>query len=116
MARSSPAAAAAVPAVAVAPPLAACSACIRPSCQCPCCRRCCSTPPPPPPPPPLRPLCCSLNPALPSLKDEEGNDVQFRRTLLNKCQEEFEAGVTAMKVCVWGVTHPGLCAAGCERA
>jgi hypothetical protein len=29
--------------------------------------------------------------------DEEGNAVQFRRTLLNKCQEEFEAGVTAMK-------------------
>lgn len=28
----------------------------------------------------------SLNPALPHLKDEEGNDVQFRRTLLNKCQ------------------------------
>jgi hypothetical protein len=42
-------------------------------------------------------LVASLNPALPSLKDEEGNDVQFRRTLLNKCQEEFEAGATAMK-------------------
>lgn len=28
----------------------------------------------------------SLNPALPHLKDDEGNDVQFRRTLLNKCQ------------------------------
>lgn len=34
--------------------------------------------------PPLPP--CSLNPALPHLKDDEGNDVQFRRTLLNKCQ------------------------------
>ena len=41
--------------------------------------------------------CCRLNPLLPSLMDEEGNAVQFRRTLLNKCQEEFEAGVTAMK-------------------
>lgn len=29
---------------------------------------------------------CRLNPALPALKDDEGNDVQFRRTLLNKCQ------------------------------
>jgi CTP:molybdopterin cytidylyltransferase MocA len=40
---------------------------------------------------------CSLNPALPSLEDEDGNPVQFRRTLLNKCQEEFERGVVAMK-------------------
>ncbi|KAI3424276.1 hypothetical protein D9Q98_009630 [Chlorella vulgaris] len=42
-------------------------------------------------------LVAALSPALPLLKDEEGNDVQFRRTLLNKCQVEFEAGVTAMK-------------------
>lgn len=31
-------------------------------------------------------LVAALNPALPALKDDEGNDVQFRRTLLNKCQ------------------------------
>lgn len=42
-------------------------------------------------------LVASLNPELPSLMDEEGNPVQFRRTLLNKCQEEFETGVVAMK-------------------
>lgn len=34
----------------------------------------------------LRRASCRLNPALPALKDDEGNDVQFRRTLLNKCQ------------------------------
>lgn len=36
-------------------------------------------------------LVAALNPALPSLKDEEGNDVQFRRTLLNKCQARGRA-------------------------
>ena len=41
-------------------------------------------------------LVAKLNPALPELADEEGRPVQFRRTLLNKCQEEFEAGVKAM--------------------
>lgn len=34
---------------------------------------------------------------MPSLEDEEGNPVQFRRTLLNKCQEEFETGSLAMQ-------------------
>lgn len=43
--------------------------------------------------PPL-PLC-SLNPALPHLKDDEGNDVQFRRTLLNKCQVRSGASAGA---------------------
>jgi translation initiation factor 4G len=38
-----------------------------------------------------------LNPALPELVDAEGNPLQFRRTLLNKCQVEFETGVLAMK-------------------
>jgi hypothetical protein len=38
---------------------------------------------------------CSLK--LLSLDDEEGRPVQFRRTLLNKCQEEFESGANAMK-------------------
>jgi len=42
-------------------------------------------------------LVHKLNPALPELEDEEGNPVQFRRTLLNKCQDEFEHGATAMK-------------------
>lgn len=47
---------------------------------------------------PPRPLStCRLNPLLPELKDEEDNLVQFRRQLLNKCQEEFEAGAMAMK-------------------
>jgi translation initiation factor 4G len=40
---------------------------------------------------------CRLNPALPELEDDEGNPVQFRRTLLNKCQDEFEQGAMAMK-------------------
>ena len=38
-----------------------------------------------------------LNPALPQLEDEDGNPIQFRRTLLNKCQVEFEQGALAMK-------------------
>lgn len=38
-----------------------------------------------------------MNPALPDLTDEEGNPVNFRRALLNKCQEEFDYGVNAMK-------------------
>lgn len=42
-------------------------------------------------------LPCRLNPALPDLKDEKGNPVNFRRALLNKCQEEFDFGVNAMK-------------------
>ena len=42
-------------------------------------------------------LVAALNPALPELEDDEGNPVQFRRTLLNKCQEEFETGASAMK-------------------
>ncbi len=42
-------------------------------------------------------LVASLNPALPELEDDEGTPVQFRRTLLNKCQEEFERGALAMK-------------------
>ena len=41
-------------------------------------------------------LVAKLNPALPELEDEEGRPVQFRRTLLNKCQEEFDYGVQAM--------------------
>lgn len=40
---------------------------------------------------------CRLNPALPDLTDEEGKPVNFRRALLNKCQEEFDYGVNAMK-------------------
>lgn len=42
-------------------------------------------------------LVSKLNPALPALDDEEGKPVQFRRTLLNKCQDEFERGAQAMK-------------------
>jgi translation initiation factor 4G len=42
-------------------------------------------------------LVAKLNPALPELEDEEGNPVQFRRTLLNKCQDEFESGAQAMQ-------------------
>ena len=42
-------------------------------------------------------LVASLNPALPELEDDDGSPVQFRRTLLNKCQEEFETGAVAMK-------------------
>ena len=45
----------------------------------------------------LQPPARRLNPALPELADDEGQPVQFRRTLLNKCQEEFEAGQAAMK-------------------
>lgn len=40
---------------------------------------------------------CRLNPALPDLTDDDGNPVNFRRALLNKCQEEFDYGVNAMK-------------------
>lgn len=42
-------------------------------------------------------LVASLNPALPELEDDDGTPVQFRRTLLNKCQEKFERGALAMK-------------------
>jgi len=42
-------------------------------------------------------LVANLNPALPELMDDNGTPVQFRRTLLNKCQEEFERGALAMK-------------------
>ena len=41
--------------------------------------------------------CFRLNPALPDLTDDDGNPVNFRRALLNKCQEEFDYGVNAMK-------------------
>lgn len=34
---------------------------------------------------------------MPELLDDDGNPVQFRRTLLNKCQDEFDHGVMAMK-------------------
>jgi translation initiation factor 4G len=42
-------------------------------------------------------LVAGLNPALPELEGDDGTPVQFRRTLLNKCQEEFERGAVAMK-------------------
>lgn len=42
-------------------------------------------------------VLCRLNPALPDLHDDDGNPVNFRRALLNKCQEEFDYGVNAMK-------------------
>jgi hypothetical protein len=42
-------------------------------------------------------LVSKLNPALPDLTDDDGNPVNFRRALLNKCQEEFDYGVNAMK-------------------
>lgn len=42
-------------------------------------------------------LVATLNPALPSLEDDDGNPVQFRRTLLNKCQDEFDRGAKAMQ-------------------
>ena len=50
---------------------------------------------------PPNPPCRSLNPALPHLKDDEGNDVQFRRTLLNKCQVRSRVAAE--------VTGPALC-------
>ena len=42
-------------------------------------------------------LVSKLIPALPDLTDDEDNVVNFRRALLNKCQEEFDYGVCAMK-------------------
>ncbi|CAL8464440.1 g3975 [Coccomyxa elongata] len=46
-------------------------------------------------------LCHDLNQSLPTFKDESsedgGQEITFRRVLLNKCQEEFEEGDAAMK-------------------
>ena len=42
-------------------------------------------------------LVSELNRRLPPLEEEDGTSAQFRRTLLNKCQIEFEHGVLAMK-------------------
>ena len=42
-------------------------------------------------------LVSKLIPALPDLTDDDDNVVNFRRALLNKCQEEFDYGVCAMK-------------------
>jgi len=43
-------------------------------------------------------LVASLNtPFEKALTDDDGAPVQFRRTLLNKCQEEFQRGALAMK-------------------
>lgn len=42
-------------------------------------------------------LVAKLNPELPELEDENGKAVNFRRTLLNKCQEEFDRGALAMQ-------------------
>lgn len=46
-------------------------------------------------------LCHDLNASLPTFKDESseegGQEITFRRVLLNKCQEEFEEGDAAMK-------------------
>lgn len=40
---------------------------------------------------------CRLKDKLPKLVDDNGEEVEFRRALLNKCQVEFEEGVVAMK-------------------
>ena len=40
---------------------------------------------------------CRLKDKLPKLVDDHGEEVEFRRALLNKCQVEFEEGVVAMK-------------------
>ncbi len=46
-------------------------------------------------------LCYDLNQVLPEFEGEEGEEapkkINFRRTLLNKCQEEFEEGAAAFR-------------------
>ncbi|KAL6784444.1 hypothetical protein ACKKBF_B01825 [Auxenochlorella protothecoides x Auxenochlorella symbiontica] len=42
-------------------------------------------------------LVKELKDKLPRLTDESGEVVEFRRALLNKCQDEFQEGVVAMK-------------------
>lgn len=52
-------------------------------------------------------LVSKLIPALPDLTDDDDNVVNFRRALLNKCQEEFDYGVCAMKAVAEREKHKG---------